>query len=217
MSEAKTIEEMLAMVSRLFDGEGLPRSSDYPNLDLYMDQVTTYLEKQLGGLSRHPGDDKVLTKTMINNYAKADLLNPPVRKKYNSDHLLQLVMIYMLKNFLTINDVQTILEPVRQVCFTEEERTGKPPKKGTAEEPPKIRFAKVYDEVETELNQQGQECLEDIENKIRAAGESFQDADPAIRPVLQQFDAVCRIAADIYVRKLFLEKLIDSMHGPQDS
>jgi DNA-binding transcriptional MerR regulator len=211
-SETRSIEEMLDMAQKLLEGARLPKSSEYPHLDLYMDQVTTYLEQQLGGLSRHPGDDKILTKTMINNYAKAGLLNPPVRKKYSADHLLQLVFIYMMKNFLTINDVQKILDPVKEVCFTEEQRTGHAPKKGEEDPAPKETFARVYDELEEELSGGARDCIRNIEDKIRAAGGSFEDADPSVKAQLQQFDAICRIAADIYVRKLYLEKLLDSFH-----
>ena len=55
---------------------------DVPNIDLYMDQVTTFMDEQLASTKRYP-DDKILTKTMINNYTKNNLLPPPVKKKYS--------------------------------------------------------------------------------------------------------------------------------------
>ena len=55
------------------------KSEDIPGIDLYMDQVTTFMESRLKNTSRNPESDKVLTKTMINNYAKNDLLPPPVK------------------------------------------------------------------------------------------------------------------------------------------
>lgn len=45
------------------------KPEDVPNIDLYMDQVTTFMDSQLAASKRHD-DDKILTKTMINNYAK---------------------------------------------------------------------------------------------------------------------------------------------------
>ena len=48
---------------------------DIPNIDLYMDQVTTFMDEQLASTKRYK-EDKILTKTMINNYAKNDLLPP---------------------------------------------------------------------------------------------------------------------------------------------
>ena len=55
-------------------------SGEIPNIDLYMDQVTTFMEKQLESTPRYP-QDKILTQTMINNSATNDLLPPPVTKK----------------------------------------------------------------------------------------------------------------------------------------
>ena len=65
---------------------------DIPQIDLYMDQVTTFMEKHLADMKRYP-DDKILTKTMINNYAKNNLLPPPVKKRYNQEHILLLVKL----------------------------------------------------------------------------------------------------------------------------
>ena len=63
-----------------------------PSIELYMDQVTSFIDGQLAGSKRHE-DDKLLTKTMINNYTKNDLLPPPVKKKYSKEHLLSLIFI----------------------------------------------------------------------------------------------------------------------------
>ena len=72
------------------------KPEDLPNIDLYMDQVTTFMEGQLASTKRYP-EDKVLTKTMINNYAKKSLLPSPEKKKYSKDHLLVLIFIYYLE------------------------------------------------------------------------------------------------------------------------
>ena len=66
--------------------------SDIPDIDLYMDQVTTFMETKLSSFKRNH-DDKVLTKTMINNYAKAKLFPPPIKKKYNKNHIMMLIII----------------------------------------------------------------------------------------------------------------------------
>ena len=61
--------------------------------------------------------DKILTKTMINNYAKNDLLPPPVKKKYSREHVMLLVFIYYYKGFLSISDIQTLLGPITERYF----------------------------------------------------------------------------------------------------
>mgnify|MGYP000113883814 CR=1 FL=1 len=69
---------------------------EIPNIDLYMDQVTTFMETQLSSTKRYE-QDKILTKTMISNYAKNHLLPPPVKKKYSKEHLLVLILSTILK------------------------------------------------------------------------------------------------------------------------
>ena len=73
------------------------RPEEIPNIDLYMDQVTTFMDTQLASTKRYD-EDKILTKTMINNYTKNNLLPPPVKKKYSKEHVLLLIFIYYFKN-----------------------------------------------------------------------------------------------------------------------
>lgn len=87
------------------------RPSEIPNIDLYMDQVTSFMNDHLQS-SRRFEDDKILTKTMINNYAKNKLLPPPIKKRYSKEHLFVLVFIYYMKGFFSLSDIQTILKPV---------------------------------------------------------------------------------------------------------
>lgn len=83
----------------------------FPEIDLYMDQVIQLFENKLSYTKRNP-DDKVLTKTMINNYAKDDLLMKIKNKKYTKNHLILIGLIYNLKGVLSLNDIKTILTPI---------------------------------------------------------------------------------------------------------
>ena len=106
------INSILESVSRI----DYIKPEDIPNIDLYMDQVTTFMEEQLVSSKRY-ADDKILTKTMINNYAKNKLLPPPEKKRYSKEHVLMLIFIYYFKNILSINDIQTLLTPIAQKYF----------------------------------------------------------------------------------------------------
>ena len=88
----KILEDMLKKIN-VIDG------ADIPSIDLYMDQVTTFMDRHLSGNKRFD-DDKILTKTMINNYSKNNLLPPPVKKKYSREHIILLILIYYYKNIL---------------------------------------------------------------------------------------------------------------------
>lgn len=85
--------------------------SDIPDMNLYMEQVTTLIDDKLGHLKRSE-EDKILTKTMINNYTKSGILMPSKNKKYNKQHIILLVLIYNLKQILSINDIHTLLAPI---------------------------------------------------------------------------------------------------------
>ena len=85
--------------------------NDFPEIDLYMDQVMQLFESKLSYTKRND-DDKVLTKTMINNYSKGNLLMKIKNKKYTKNHLILMGLIYNLKGALSLNDIKTILTPI---------------------------------------------------------------------------------------------------------
>ena len=89
------LNSILASIARI----DYVKPEDIPNIDLYMDQVTKFMDEHLQSSKRHD-DDKVLTKTMINNYAKNNLLPPPEKKKYSKEHVLLLIFIYYFKNMI---------------------------------------------------------------------------------------------------------------------
>lgn len=80
-------------------------TSEIPRIDLYMEQVTSFFDDQLGEMRRKE-DDKILTKTMVNNYTKHEVLPHPVRKKYTREHMIALTYIIMLKKVLSIQDIK---------------------------------------------------------------------------------------------------------------
>lgn len=86
---------------------------DIPDLDLYMDQIITLFENKLSSNKRND-DDKILTKTMVNNYAKDKLLLPIKNKKYSKENILILILIYNLKQSLSIADIKSITNKIFQ-------------------------------------------------------------------------------------------------------
>ena len=83
-----------------------------PDIHLYMDQLTTFMEEKLSGYKRN-ASDKIITKTMINNYTKDKIMPAPVKKKYSPEQLMQLIIIFHLKPALSINDIGTLLGSVQ--------------------------------------------------------------------------------------------------------
>lgn len=171
-------------------------ADDIPNIDLYMDQITTFMDDKLKKTTRYPDEDKILTKTMINNYAKNDLLPPPVRKKYSKDHLILLIFIYYFKNVLSINDIQTLLEPVKERFHISD--TDKP------------TLSDIYSVVYNEENDQLADLKKDIQEKYAEAGSNFTDVPSGLKEELQIFSFISQLSYDIYIKKLIIEKILDN-------
>lgn len=100
--------EILSILKEYIEIEDIS-ADKIPNIELYMDQVTTFIEDNLKYYKRND-EQKIMTKTMINNYIKDKILDPPNKKKYNKNHLILLILIYYLKPILSINDIGLILK-----------------------------------------------------------------------------------------------------------
>lgn len=166
---------------------------DIPNIDLYVDQVTTFIESQLSSMKRNE-DEKILTKTMINNYTKNHVLPSPDKKKYSRDHVLMLILIYYLKSFLSIKDIQILLEPVTEKYF------------GTESE---LSFYELYEELVALGNGQAKALIKDVVSKYNATQKSFMDAPEEDQEFLRNFGFICMLGFDVYIKKMMIESLID--------
>lgn len=82
-----------------------------PDMELYMDQLLTFLNCRLESVTLKP-DSKAFTKTMVNNYTKDRLLIPPKNKKYTKQHILLLILIYHLKDILSISEIKKLFGPI---------------------------------------------------------------------------------------------------------
>ena len=105
------VKEFLSELLKQLKSIDYIKPEDIPNIDLYMDQVTTFMDEQLAASKRYESD-KILTKTMINNYAKNNLLPSPDKKKYSKEHVLTLLFIYYFKNILSITISAQFLIPL---------------------------------------------------------------------------------------------------------
>ena len=169
--------------------------ADIPDIELYMDQVTTFMGSRLRHSARNPEEDKILTKTMINNYAKNDLLPPPIKKKYSKEHVLLLIFIYYYKGVMSINDIQTILEPITSRYFHQENG---------------FKLEDIYNEVLSLEPGQIEKLKQDIQDKYHLAQDTFGDYPEEDKEFLRLFSFICMLSFDVYIKKLLIEKLIDT-------
>lgn len=171
------------------------KPKEIPNIDLYMDQVTTFMEEHLQASKRYP-EDKILTKTMINNYAKNRLIPSPEKKKYSKEHMLLLIYIYYYKGILSIGDIQSLLEPLTERYFHTQ---------GT------LNMQSIYEEVFSLERSQVEKMKEDVIESYRIASETFADAPEEEQQFLHIFSFICLLSFDVYVKKQVIEKLIDGL------
>ncbi len=89
----------------------LPRWHELPTIDLYIDQVVSLLEQHLTGYIKNDNEkeEKLVTKTMINNYVKHGVIKPPINKKYRKEHTASLFVIFILKEVYSINDIKKLI------------------------------------------------------------------------------------------------------------
>lgn len=206
MSEEKSkvaadILELIECIRKEKSAADYIRPSAIPDIDLYMDQITTFMDEHLSSTKRY-AEDKILTKTMINNYAKNNLLPPPEKKKYSKDHLLILTFIYYYKNILSINDIQTLLAPIKAAYF----KSDKSPD-----------LSAVYEAIFKMETSQTEAVMDDIKDKLKTASGVFPELCGEENDLLTFFSFICLLSYDIYIKKQLVEKLIDKMDEAMNS
>ncbi len=195
MDNKKIFDEMLAYLDTI----SYVKPDKIPYIDIYMDQVTGFMEEHLRRVKRHE-DDKILTKTMINNYTKARILPPPEKKKYSREHMFMLLFIYYYKGILSLDDLKVILEDVKNEHFKHRD----------------LSVEDIYNEVFSMEASQMDVLKNDIKQKYelaqktfsgkKASGLSAEELDK-----LRLFSFACELGFDIYLKQLMLENICDRL------
>ena len=178
------------------------KPGEVPNIDLYMDQVTTFMDEHLSDCKRRE-DDKILTKTMINNYTKNNLLPPPVKKKYSKEHLYVLTFIYYFKNILSISDIQTLLEPLTSSFFSDNDTAN---------------LDGIYKQIYNMCKSQIGGISKDVLEKAHLSEEAFANiSNDEDHEFLEFFSLVSLLSFDVYMKKNIIENLIDDFASRKSS
>lgn len=193
----KTNEERLQDILKHLESLNHIRPETIPNIDLYMDQVTTFMDEHLKDTKRYP-EDKVLTKTMINNYAKNNLLPAPNKKKYSREHILLLIFIYYFKNLLSFHDIEQLFRPITEKHFHSSEG---------------IPLEDIYMEVFSQVEGEIERTREDVIKKYEHASKAFEDkgVEGENLEYLRLFSWICELSFDVYLKKQVIEQIIDDL------
>lgn len=193
-------DELLQMLGKIDDFSAFVDSNEIPNIGLYMDQVTTFMDTYLSGSKRNP-TDKTLTKTMINNYAKDNLFPSPDKKKYTKDHMLLLLFIYYFKSILPINDIGTLLRPISDKLFHTDNE---------------FNLQTLYDTMRSWSQERMDELKADILDNLTQAEELSASTPDIDKDTLKQFYFIAMLGVDVYFKKQIMERMIDQL-TPSDN
>ena len=196
-----TTEELLQMILQSLEKVEYIKSEDIPNIDLYMDQVLTFMDRKLRSAVRPQTEDRILTKTMINNYAKNNLLPPPVKKKYSKEHMLMLIFIYYFKSLLSFRDIEELFKPITAKHFTGH---------GSS-----LSLEDIYREVFTLEESEMSSIKTDIASKFQKAMDTFQDVseEDGDQDYLKLFSFICELSFDVYMKMQMIEQLTDQLRA----
>lgn len=179
------------IIDRLALGKQIP-VEEIPKIDLYIDQVIQLFDSGFSDMKRNP-NDKILTKTMINNYAKGKLFYPVTNKKYSRNHVMLISLVYQMKSALSINDVKKVLAGINE--------------KAAQKEIDLSEFYESYLEIQRANDGIFQENLEQQVTKAQSESVDFENDQEEIKKVLL-------IASLVHMSNLYrraAEKLVDEM------
>ena len=165
---------------------------DIPNVDLYVDQVVQLFENTYADTTR-TDDEKVLTKTMINNYAKGKLFIPIKNKKYSKEHMILISLIYQLKGALSINDIKSSLEHINESLLSDDS----------------FELNTLYKDYLTLTENNVESFKQDVNNRVSEVSEISSLEDPKLEKLLLLNSLVNM--SNMYRR--LAEKLVDDLKG----
>ena len=165
---------------------------DFPEIDLYMDQVIQLFENKLSYTKRNE-EDKILTKTMINNYAKGNLLMKIKNKKYTKEHMILIGLIYNLKGALSLTDIKTIFDPIIESFSKDEDY----PLYDVYE-----AFLKIYDSNLENLSTSSKDIYSHVQELIKKSNGKLGDFE-------EKFLLVCAYVSMSNLYRRMSEKIID--------
>ena len=189
MEQGNDIPSVIEEVFKRYTDGSYIKASMLPDLDLYVDQITTFLTRHLAKTIRFE-DDKIMT----NNYTKNHLLPPPDKKKYSRDHILLMIFIYYFKNFLPISDIKTILGPLTDKYFHKDAD---------------LNLEAIYTTLFSKEDTFVQEVLENVMKQFHMSADLFPDAPKADQASLREFTFICMLSLDIYLKKQLIEAILD--------
>ncbi len=176
-----------------FEELDIVKSEDIPDILLYMDQMTGFIDEKLRSFKREE-EDKLLTKTMINNYTKNKLLPPSDKKKYTKNHVMLLVLIYFYKNVLSFSDIKRLCDLSIYENFEKEDES----------------FSKLYDIITSLENDKKAEIIDDLKKRLEYSQSRLNNFDEKDENI-ELFTFLSDIVLEIYFKQHLVEYILNKI------
>ena len=176
-----------------FEELDIVKSEDIPDILLYMDQMTGFIDEKLRSFKREE-EDKLLTKTMINNYTKNKLLPPSDKKKYTKNHVMLLVLIYFYKNVLSFADIKRLCDLSIYENFEKEDES----------------FSKLYDIITSLENDKKAEIIDDLKKRLEYSHSRLNNFDEKDENI-ELFTFLSDIVLEIYFKQHLVEYILNKI------
>lgn len=189
----KTNKEIINDMIKHFEGLDIVKSEDIPDISLYMDQMTSFIDEKLESFKREE-DDKLLTKTMINNYTKNKLLPPSDKKKYTKNHVMLLILIYFYKNVLSFADIKRLCDLSIYNSFDKGDES----------------LSKLYDILVHIEDDKKNEIIDDLKERLEYAKNKVDAFDKKDENV-ELFTFLSDIVMEVYFKQHLIEYILNKI------
>ena len=189
----KTNKEIINDMIKHFEGLDIVKSEDIPDISLYMDQMTSFIDEKLESFKREE-DDKLLTKTMINNYTKNKLLPPSDKKKYTKNHVMLLILIYFYKNVLSFADIKRLCDLSIYNSFDKGDES----------------LSKLYDILVHIEDDKKNEIVDDLKKRLEYAKKRVNGFDKKDENV-ELFTILSDIVMEVYFKQHLIEYILNKI------
>ena len=189
----KTNIEIINDMIKHLEELDIVRSDDIPDISLYMDQMTGFIDEKLKSFKREE-EDTLLTQTMIYNYTKNKLLPPSDKKKYTKDHVMLLILIYFYKNVLSFADIKSLCDLSIYESFDKKDGS----------------LSKLYDILLSLEDDKKSEIISDLKRRLEDTKGKISGFDKNNENV-ELFTFLSDIVLEIYFKQHLIEYILNKI------
>ena len=186
-------EEFVKNTIDEYISKGKIDANDFPDMEIYMDQAETFLNKELG-IYKKSEKDKVITKTMIGNYVKHNMMPRPVNKKYSKDHLIMPSLIYYLKGTFQMEEIEKIVKPLIDNYNSEFDD--------------KIDMTSLYEGILAVQTTEQESLAQSINNMIEESKYHLKETELSEDDMLELFMLIVNLSMKADAQKFLAHKLL---------